>query len=403
MGKATRWLKGLLGKKREKDYCGYSGSLDLDRCEKKRLGKDEESHITHTSVSAFDHTRHRSYVAEKKNVKNKHTIDVALVRSRNCERGIFLIGSREGCAAVKIQSFFRGYLARKALRALKGLVKIQALVRGYLVRKRVAATLHSVQAMIRAQAVARSVRARRSMDKENRFHPQSSCRKYVEQFIETRNESHNRRVPVYCKAPLNRYDGFPKVVEVDTHIPHSRCRSINTAMSECGEDLRYQAISSSLGCPVQGRISLHENQHPQEFEWYFNVDEGNKFSTAHNTPRLPKCILPNTPGTPLKSVIGEACFRPYSNFPSYMANTHSSKAKLRSHSAPKQRPELKKRLSINEIMAARNSVSGARMHWSSSNPKPQDYYFFDKNNQIGGPKIKYYDLTLTHNKTGTII
>ena len=69
--------------------------------------------------------------------------------------------------------------ARKALRALKGLVKIQALVRGYLVRKRVAATLQSVQAMIRSQAVARSVRARRSMDKENRFHPESPSRKYV--------------------------------------------------------------------------------------------------------------------------------------------------------------------------------------------------------------------------------
>jgi hypothetical protein len=44
-----------------------------------------------------------------------------------------------------------------------------------------------------------------------------------------------------------------------------------------------------------------------------------------------------------------------------MANTQSSKAKLRSHSAPKQRPEVKKRLSLNEMMAARNSMSGVRM------------------------------------------
>ena len=82
------------------------------------------------------------------------------------------------------------------------------------------------------------------------------------------------------------------------------------------------------------------------------------------------------PATPLKSVCGDT-FRPCSNFPNYMANTHSSKAKLRSHSAPKQRPELRKRLSINEIMAARNSVSGVGKQWSS-NPKTQDYYFFDK-------------------------
>lgn len=44
-----------------------------------------------------------------------------------------------------------------------------------------------------------------------------------------------------------------------------------------------------------------------------------------------------------------------------MANTQSFKAKLRSHSAPKQRPEVKKRLSLNEMMAARNSLSSVRM------------------------------------------
>ncbi|KAG4945088.1 hypothetical protein JHK84_041418 [Glycine max] len=376
MGKATRWLKGLLGKKKEKDYRGFSGSLDLDKREKKRSEKDEVSHITPTNVTTFDRTRFRSYAAPKE--KNKHSIEVAVVRSKSCDRGTLLIGSREGWAAVLIQSFFRGYLARKALRALKGLVKIQALVRGYLVRKRVAATLHSVQAMLRAQAVARSVRARRSMDKENRFHPQTPSRKYMQRFDEARNyQLHNRRVPIYCKAPFNGFDESQKVVEVDTHMPHSSSRSINTAMSECGEDLHYQAMSSSLGCPIQGRISLHERQHPQEFEWLFNVDEGNnKFSTAHNTPRLPKCM---PPGTPVKSICGKTFFRPCSNFPNYMANTHSSKAKLRSHSAPKQRPELKKRLSINEMIAARNSFSGVRMQWSSSNPKTQeDCCFFER-------------------------
>lgn len=53
--------------------------------------------------------------------------------------------------------------ARKALRALKGVVKIQALVRGFLVRKQAAATLRSMEALVRAQATVKFQRALRRM------------------------------------------------------------------------------------------------------------------------------------------------------------------------------------------------------------------------------------------------
>ncbi|XP_027337304.1 protein IQ-DOMAIN 14-like [Abrus precatorius] len=401
MGKASRWLKGLLGMKKEKDHSDNSGSLAPDKKEKKRWsfakpGKDVAPHITSTptAVSGTDNTWLRSYIAETENEQNKHAIAVAaataaaadaavaaaqaavaVVRLTSQGRGTLFSGSREKWAAVKIQTFFRGYLARKALRALKGLVKIQALVRGYLVRKRAAATLHSMQALIRAQTAVRTQRARRSMSKENRFLPEVLARKSMERFDETRSEFHSKRLASPYETPLNGFDESPKIVEIDTYKTRSRSRRFTSTMSECGEDMSCHAISSPLPCPIPGRISVPDCRHVPDYDWYFNVDEC-KFSTAHSTPRFTNYVRPNAPATPAKSFCGDTFYRPCSNFPNYMANTQSFKAKLRSHSAPKQRPEPKKRLSLNEMMAARNSISGVRMQRPSNFFQTQESWNF---------------------------
>nr|KAJ0208289.1 hypothetical protein LSAT_V11C500257690 [Lactuca sativa] len=55
-------------------------------------------------------------------------------------------------AALVIQTFFRRYLARRALEALKGVLKLQALVRGHNVRRRTKMTLKCMQALVRVQA-----------------------------------------------------------------------------------------------------------------------------------------------------------------------------------------------------------------------------------------------------------
>ncbi|MCD7449335.1 IQ calmodulin-binding motif protein, expressed [Datura stramonium] len=401
MGKATRWFKGLLGMKKDKENVDNMSNSSEKRDKKRwsfgKSSKDStdtgENPVNFSgSMPAVDTNWLRSYISENEKEQSKHAIAVAaataaaadaavaaaqaavaVVRLTSQGRGAMFTGGREKWAAAKIQTVFRGYLARKALRALKGLVKLQALVRGYLVRKRAAATLHSMQALIRAQAAVRTQRARRSMTNDPRLQPEMRARRSIERFDEYRSEFHSKRLSSSYETSYDGFDESPKIVEIDTYRTKSRSRRMNNAcMSESGDEQH----SSPIPCPLPARLSIPDCRHLQDVSWSFLADEQCKFASAQSTPRFAGSGRSNAPPTPAKSVCGDGYFRPYANFPNYMSNTQSFRAKLRSHSAPKQRPEPgpKKRLSLNEIMASRTSFSGIRMQRSCS--QVQEEYCF---------------------------
>ncbi|XP_027069701.2 protein IQ-DOMAIN 2 [Coffea arabica] len=74
--------------------------------------------------------------------------------------------SVEEVAAIRIQTAFRGYLARRALRALRGLVRLKSLVDGPTAKRQTANTLKCMQALSRVQSQINSRRIR--MSEENR-------------------------------------------------------------------------------------------------------------------------------------------------------------------------------------------------------------------------------------------
>ncbi|KAJ9187524.1 hypothetical protein P3X46_002969 [Hevea brasiliensis] len=67
---------------------------------------------------------------------------------------------RHETAATKAQAAFRGYLARRAFRTLKGIIRLQALIRGRLVRRQAIATLRCVHAIVKLQALVRGHKVR---------------------------------------------------------------------------------------------------------------------------------------------------------------------------------------------------------------------------------------------------
>lgn len=308
--------------------------------------------------SSPDITNDESTASTPANEDREHAIAVAAATAAAAEaavaaaqaaaRVVRLAGygrhSREERAATMIQSHYRGYLARRALRALRGLVRLQALVRGYNVRKQAQMTMRCMQALVRVQARVRARRLQLTHEKLHNRVLQDEADDYIEEKVQKK-----------LKSPLKKLESgsglhYQNAEKTRVTAP----RKHDTLM----EKERALAYAYSYQQQQQQQLSLVDvapyDRDKEKWGWnwlerwmssqpYHSQNSGfhdNSYValTATSDDMSEKTVEMDV-ATPTES-------SPYQRsrhqqpgsptIPSYMAPTHSAKAKARAQGSPKQ-------------------------------------------------------------------
>ncbi|KQJ84111.1 hypothetical protein BRADI_5g18767v3 [Brachypodium distachyon] len=273
-------------------------------------------------------------------------------------------------------------VARRALKALRGLVKLQALVRGNIVRRQAAETLRCMQALVNVQA--RAVRSRHAAahpvpttpekyeqaaydgaaprhgrpgsskggsirtpggERLSRERSESCGRNWLDRWVEERymdDEKNAKILEVDPGGKPGRHaskrrggsgSGNHLQSSCSTRTSDQNSRSYATMPDSPSKDSTTAQQSVPSPPSVGMREALSPLRMPVDMAELYDSPQ---FFSATSRPGSSKR---GGAFTPTKSECARSLFGGYSDYPNYMANTESFRAKARSQSAPKQRPQ----------------------------------------------------------------
>ncbi|KAG2617899.1 hypothetical protein PVAP13_3NG258057 [Panicum virgatum] len=276
MGKSpAKWIKSVLFGKKSSSRSTSTNSKDLSKgaSNKGYAGKEpafaESSPVISEPVLVSAHNNETvREVAKGENSNSQGEVAVPDV-NQDLEKHV-TVGSdasndaerlREEHAAVKAQAAFRGYLARRAFRALKGIIRLQALIRGHLVRRQAVSTLRATWLIVKFQALIRGRNARVS---QAAIH--ASWKLTQQNFGSAKPDSWKEKLSSNAFAPFNWLERWttshvwkpisqPKRVGADAK-PHAKKASY--AMETESGKLKRNARKSSVTPfePSQTNISI---------------------------------------------------------------------------------------------------------------------------------------------------